>query len=141
MSNWATIENVVELAAAPENVWHAVTNAERIEQWMYPTDFAPEVGRPFTLRPPANPRADFDGTVTGLVLQADPARRLTYTWNGGPVVGTVVRFGIEPTERGARLELEHSGFDLGAEWGEGARSGAEVGWPMMLGKLAEVVAR
>ena len=119
-------------------VWWALTASSAIAEWAYPNDFEPCVGREFTLRPPPNPKADFDGTVRGRVLECSSPKRLRYSWQGGPVVGTTVTFDLEPQGNGTRLRFEHAGFDLSQAWGENALKGAEYGWKLMLSKLTAV---
>jgi uncharacterized protein YndB with AHSA1/START domain len=98
------------------------------------------VGHHFTLSPPPNPKANFDGTVRCEVLECAPQRRLSFSWQGGPVVGTTVTFDVEPAGDDTRLHFEHAGFDLEHPYGETALHGAETGWTVMLGKMANVAA-
>ena len=120
------------------NVWWALTSSEAIARWAYPNNFEPRVGHHFTLSPPPNPKADFDGTVRCEVLECVPPRRLAFSWEGGPVVGTTVAFELDPTGDDTRLQFEHSGFDLEHPYGETALRGAETGWTIMLDKIAKV---
>lgn len=132
---WQTVSEQRRIGHPPDHVWAAITNPDQLAEWMYPTDFDATVGKSFTLRPPANPHANFDGTVRGQVLIADAPRSVAYTWNGGPVVGTVVRIRLAEDGDSTQLELEHSGFDVSEPWGEAAFRGAEYGWRVMLDKL------
>ena len=91
-----------------EKVWHALTDKEALSRWFMETDFEPVVGRRFTFK--TKPAPGFDGAVNGEVLSVDAPRHLAYTWRGGPLQETVVRFWLEPEGNGALVRLEHSGF-------------------------------
>jgi uncharacterized protein YndB with AHSA1/START domain len=134
-----TIRREVTLEAAPDRVWRALTDSSEIAEWMYPNDFRPEVGHRFTLQVPVNPKADFDGVVRCEVVECVPEKTLRFTWEGGDVVGTSVRYELESAGDDTILRFEHAGFDLNAPWAEQALHGAEYGWNMMLGRLGEVV--
>ncbi len=94
-----------EYPQAPERVWEALTEAGALSDWMLPTrDFAPEPGRRFTFEDPAGEPA-----VQGEVREAEPARRLVYTWRAAPHLPEGrVTWTLEPTERGGtRLRIVH----------------------------------
>lgn len=141
MSN-NTIRKEIVIPHPREQVWRALTDSNSLAEWMFPNDFEPQVGHQFTFRVPPNPKSGFDGlTVHCEVLECEPPSRLEFSWSvGGPVVGTRVRFELEPDGDGTRLLLEHSGFDLSQPWGEQAFRGAGAGWAKMLKQLATVVA-
>jgi uncharacterized protein YndB with AHSA1/START domain len=134
-----SIRREVTLEAPPARVWRALTDRTEIAHWMYPNDFKPAVGHLFTLQVPVNPKADFDGVVRCEVVDCVPQKTLRFTWEGGDVVGTIVRHELEGVGEGTRLRFEHAGFDLDTPWGEQALQGAEYGWNMMLQRLADVV--
>ena len=128
---------------APDRVWRALTDRERLSRWLMETDFEPRLGHKFTFR--SKPRGGWDGLTYCEVTELEPPRRLAYTWRGGPGDGkpltldTVVRFTLEPAGSGTRLVLEHSGFS-------GFKSILvsvlmKSGWAkMMRGKLATEIA-
>jgi len=122
------------------NVWWALTSSEAIARWGYPNTFEPRVGHQFTLNPPANPKADFDGTVRCEVMECAPRQRLAFSWQAGPVTGTRVSFDLEPASQDTRLHFEHSGFDTDQPWSQNVLKGAEMGWTMMLDRMAKVAA-
>jgi uncharacterized protein YndB with AHSA1/START domain len=136
----ASIHREAALPQPQDVVWQALTDPAVLAEWMYPNDFEPRVGHRFTFRVPPNPKVDFDGTVRCEVLECAPPSTLAYSWAGGAVAGTQVRYRLEPDGDGTRLHFEQSGFDLSQSWGEEARRGAEYGWKMMLDKLADVLA-
>ena len=128
---------------APDRVWRALTDRERLSRWLMETDFEPALGHKFTFR--AKPRGGWDGLTYCEVTELEPPRRLAYTWRGGPGDGkpltldTLVRFTLEPEGSGTRLVLEHTGFS-------GFKSILvsvlmKSGWAkMMRGRLAEEIA-
>lgn len=127
----------------PERVWRALTDPAALAAWLMPNDFAPVVGRRFTFRAPPQPW--FDGVVQCEVLSVDPPRRLSYSWQGGPMrAPTTVTWIIDPAPEGSRVRLVHAGFD-----GVGGRIVRLIlgsGWRGLLNKqlaraLAEMAAR
>ena len=140
MSN--TIRRELVFPQSREQVWAAITDSDTLAEWMYPNDFAPNVGHRFTFRVPANPKMNFDGlTVECEVLECEPPARLVFSWSaGGPVVNTQVSFTLESAAEGTRLLFEHSGFDLAHPWGDRAFKGAQFGWAKMLEQLVAIVA-
>jgi uncharacterized protein YndB with AHSA1/START domain len=128
----------------PERVWRALTTPALLASWLMESeDFAPVVGRRFRFR--TAPKPGFDGVVHCEVLEADPPRRLAYTWAGGGSVRkrpTTVTWTLHPEGSGTRLELEHAGFRgiggfllramLGGGWGRMVRQSL----PAVLDRLA-----
>jgi uncharacterized protein YndB with AHSA1/START domain len=88
----------------------------------------------------------------GRVLAWEPPRRIVFTWQIGPnrepqpdpgrASEVTVRFG-DDGGGGARVELEHRAFDRHGEQGAdyAAALGSQQGWPFMLARFAEVLAR
>ena len=115
----------------PERVWRALTDPAVLATWLMESDIEPRVGHRFTFR--TKPGPGFDGIVHCEVLEADPPRRLVYTWGGGPTKEhpTRVEWTLTPEGSGTRLLLEHSGFRgvagfllrtmLGRGWGHKLR--------------------
>ena len=117
---------------APEKVWRAITDPEKLSTWLMRTDFAPALGHRFTFR--AKPQPGWDGITHCEVIELEPPRRLAFTWRGGAgpdqplTLDTVVRFTLTAEGAGTRLVLEHTGFTgvkgvllsflMGSGWGE-----------------------
>jgi uncharacterized protein YndB with AHSA1/START domain len=125
-----------ELPFPPEKIWRALTQPHLIEEWLMKTDFEPEVGSRFELR------AGW-GSVDCVVLEIEPHKALSYSWNatqGDPSnrLESVVTWILTPTSAGTHLRMEQSGFrrDQPRFYG-----GARAGWPQMIAKLEEVLAR
>jgi uncharacterized protein YndB with AHSA1/START domain len=144
--NTSTVVNrsvVVErvFAHPPEKVWRALTEGQLIEEWLMKNDFQPVVGHRFTLR--ATPTPHWSGVVECEVLVVEPARVLSYSWEGSggeEAAGglkSVVTWTLTPTDGGVHLRMEQTGF--GSE--ESANyKGATYGWQRFVGGLERVVA-
>jgi uncharacterized protein YndB with AHSA1/START domain len=107
----------------PEKVWRAIADPEILGRWLMKNDMKPVVGHQFQFR--AKPQRGWNGIVDCRVVEADPPRRLAYTWSGSWGESLVV-FTLTPVAEGTRLRLEHRGFGgvrgvllsfvLGAGW-------------------------
>lgn len=107
-----------------DDVWDAVTNAERIPRWFMPVSGDLRLGGRYQL----------EGNAGGEVLECEPPAdgraRYRVTWEfGGGVTWLTVRLATEGD--GTRLELEHVAHaaDVPAEMWEAFGPGATgVGW-------------
>jgi uncharacterized protein YndB with AHSA1/START domain len=111
--------------AAPEEVWDALTDAERIPRW-----FLPVSG---DLRPGG--RFQLEGNAGGEVLGCDRPERLSITWEhaGGM---SWVDLTLRPTDGGTLLRLDHSAPVDPAMWEEFGPGAVGIGWEMGLMGLA-----
>jgi uncharacterized protein YndB with AHSA1/START domain len=129
----------IYIAATPEKVWQALTSAEFSRQYF--SGFAIEadlkVGGAFIARAP-------DGSVHigGEVIECDPPKRLTVTWNVnwpalveklGP---TLVTYEIEPAGDTVRLTMLQS---HDREISDDILSGGRTGWPAILSSLKSLL--
>src|SRR5712675_1183396 len=129
----------IYIASTPEKVWQALTTAEFSRQYF--SGFAIEaelkVGGAFIARAP-------DGSVhiSGEVIECDPPRRLTITWNVnwpalveklGP---TLVTYQIEPAGDAVRLTLIQA-HDRPID--DDILSGGRQGWPAILSSLKSLL--
>jgi uncharacterized protein YndB with AHSA1/START domain len=126
-----------EFAAPPEKLWRALTQPHLIEEWLMKNDFRPDVGHRFNLR------GDWGGVLDCEVLEVEPNRTLSYTWNfvhDDPAYNlqSVVTFTLTPTSAGARLRMEQAGFRPDQKQAFG---GARMGWAQFMDKLDAVLAR
>lgn len=115
----------------PERVWRALTDPAALARWLMPNDFQPRLGHRFTFREEPIPPY-FDGIVRCQVTEVDPPRQLTYTWNGGPGVETVVSYRLEREGGGTRLYFEQSGFELEQPAHRAAYDAMSPGWGSLL---------
>ena len=129
----------IYIASTPEKVWQALTSAEFSRQYF--SGFAIEadlkIGGDFIARAP-------DGSVhiSGEVIECDPPRRLTVTWNVnwpalveklGP---TLVTYEIEPSGGAVKLTMLQS-HDRTIS--DDILSGGREGWPAILSSLKSVL--
>jgi uncharacterized protein YndB with AHSA1/START domain len=140
MSNTATETRSIiverEMPHPPEKIWRALTQPHLIEEWLMKSNFQPVVGHRFDLR------ADW-GAVECQVLEVEPNKTLSYTWNATHVdavndLKSVVTWTLTPTRTGTHLRMEQSGFrsDQPRYYG-----GAKAGWPQLFANLEQVLAR
>jgi len=123
-----------EFPHPPEKVWRALTESPLIEQWLMKNDFKPLVGHSFSLH--REPIANWDGVIGCRVLELEPLRTLSYTWNA---LGSewVVKWMLTPTAAGTHLRMEQSGFRVDQDQNY---KGAMYGWQKFIGGLERVVA-
>ena len=139
IDNFKPAVYTIYIAATPEKVWQALTTAEFSRQYF--SGFAIEadlkVGGAFIARAP-------DGSVHigGEVIECDPPRKLTVTWNVnwpalveklGP---TLVTYEIEPAGDAVKLTLIQS---HDRDIGDDILSGGRQGWPAILSSLKSLL--
>ena len=119
-----------ELAHPPERIWRALTQPQLIAEWLMQTDFAPEIGRSFTL-------SQQWGSVDCKVLAIEPERSLVYSWDALGLESTVT-WTLTPIAGGTLLRMEQEGFrtDQKQEFG-----GAKAGWRHFFDNLEQLLAR
>ncbi|MBV9945854.1 MAG: SRPBCC domain-containing protein [Myxococcales bacterium] len=133
-----TILASVEIAAAPERVFRALTTDE-ITRWWGSPDLYRTTEWVGDLRPGGRWKSTGVGadgkpfSVEGEFLEVDPPRKLVQTWRPGwdPGAATKITYSLEPVSGGTRLTLRHEGF-TGRE--ESCR-GHGQGWERVLGWL------
>lgn len=129
----------IYIASTPEKVWEALTTAEFSRKYF--SGFAIEaelkIGGAFIARAP-------DGSVHigGEVIECDPPKRLTVTWNVnwpglleklGP---TLVTYQIEPSGEAVKLTMLQS-HDRTIS--DDILSGGRAGWPAILSSLKSLL--
>ena len=125
-----------DLHHSPEKVWRALTDPVLLTEWLLPVvGFKLESGAAFTFK--TQPYPDWDGIVNCRILEIEPKRKLSYTWDV-PFLDTVVTFTLTPTASGTHLSLVQSGFKPEQKQNFG---GARYGWKMMGEKLLGVLGR
>src|ERR1700704_4877886 len=129
----------IYIASTPEKVWQALTTVEFSRKYFF--GFAVEaelkVGGAFTVRTP-------DGSVhiSGEVIECEPPRRLTVTWNvNWPALVeklgvTLVTYEIEQAGHAVRLTMIQA-HDRPIS--EDILSGGRQGWPAILSSLKSVL--
>jgi len=134
MTNIATETRSViierELRHPPEKIWRALTQPHLLGEWLMSNDFEPKVDRSFKFT------ADW-GSVDGRVLEIEPNKELSYTWDAMGLE-SVVTWTLTPTPKGTHLRMEQTGFRADQEQ---AYQGAKYGWPKFLDKLDQILQR
>jgi uncharacterized protein YndB with AHSA1/START domain len=131
-----SIRRELRFTQPPEAVWRSLTNSAALAEWMYPNDFEPRVGHRFTFRVPPKPHLEKGLIVRCEVLSCVPQIELVFTWVVDDFLDTRVSYRLEPDGIGTRVLFEHTGFEQ-----ENALKGADFGWNMMHGKLANALAQ
>ena len=134
-----TLVYTIYIASTPEQVWQALTSAEFSRQYFFGNAVEVEVriGGAFIVRTP-------DGSlhISGEVVECEPARKLTVTFNVnwpalveklGP---TLVTYEIEPAGEAVRLTLTEA-HDRPIS--DDILSGGRQGWPAILSSLKSVL--
>src|SRR5262245_53203697 len=118
-----------------QDVWSALTTAERIARWFLPVSGDLRPGGTFQL----------EGNAGGEIRVCDPPRRLQLTWIMGRPPSdqdsSIVEVRLEPTsENRTRLELEHTAVVPPEMWSQFGPGGVGVGWDLGLLGLARHLA-
>jgi len=122
----------------PKAVWEYLTNAELMQLWLMKSDFQPVKGHEFTFRSNPVPSFDWDGIIYCKVLEIEPFKRLSYSWNLGSGDGTtnvesVVKWELQPKDNGTELLLEHGDFAVLKHMG--IFDAMNVGWLQNMHKI------
>jgi uncharacterized protein YndB with AHSA1/START domain len=119
-----------EIAFPPEKIWRALTQPHLIQEWLMKNDFKPVPDHRFKLS------AEW-GSVDCRVLEIEPNRTLSYTWDAYGLESTVT-WTLTPAGSGTHLRMEQAGFRPDQEQ---AYQGAKFGWQRFFENLEQVVAR
>jgi uncharacterized protein YndB with AHSA1/START domain len=137
-----TVRATVEIAAAPDAVFKALTDPAELARWWGSPDLYQTHDWKVDLRPGGKwsckaRSAQGAGEVRGEVLAVEPPRLLEYTWEPSweQYQQSIVRYTLEKVPGGTRLSLFHRGLASDAS----ARDHAE-GWTRVLGWLVERLA-
>ena len=113
-----------DIAHPVEKIWRALSQPDLMSEWLMKTDFQAIAGHRFELR------GDW-GSVDCKVLDIEPPRRLSYTWNAMGLE-SIVTWTLTSTSTGTHLRMEQSGFRHDQEQ---AYQGAKYGWQKFLSAL------
>ena len=131
-------------AHSAEMIWKALTDGSLIARWLMPPEgFEAVPGKDFTFR--TTPAGAWDGTIRCRVLDVKPARRLSYSWQGGDEgnvgygsrLDTVVTWILSPLAQGTRVQLIHSGFLVPKN--DTAFQNMSKGWQTILPRLNAII--
>jgi uncharacterized protein YndB with AHSA1/START domain len=113
-----------------EDLWDALTNAERIPRWFLPISGDLRLGG----------RYQFQGNAGGEITRCEPPRLLSVTWEfGGGTTWLTVTLSGEAAG-GTRLALEHIAHVEGDMWDRFGPGAVGVGWDLALMGLARHLA-
>jgi uncharacterized protein YndB with AHSA1/START domain len=108
-----------------DDVWDAMTSAERIPRWFLPVSGDLRVGGRYQL----------EGNAGGTVERCDPPKGFAATWEyGGEVSWIEVR--LSAAEHGTRFELEHTAHVDDERWAEYGPGAVGIGWDSAILGLA-----
>lgn len=128
-----SVEHEVEIAASPERVWRALTDATELERW-FPLEARVEPGEGGEIF--MSWGNEFAGTSR--ILAWEPPRRLATSWGawdgeGGP--SQVTEYRLEASGGGGtRLRVVTSGFPDDPDWDDWVE-GTRQGWRFELESL------
>jgi uncharacterized protein YndB with AHSA1/START domain len=111
-----------------EDLWDALTDAERIPRWFLPIEGNLELGGKYQLK----------GNAGGTITACDPPRQFAATWEfGGGVSWIEVKVAADAGK--ARLTLEHTAIieDHWSQFGPGA---VGIGWDLAVTGLERYLA-
>jgi uncharacterized protein YndB with AHSA1/START domain len=110
--------------ATADEVWDALTNAERIPRWLLPVSGDLRLGGHYQL----------EGNAGGEITACEPPRHLAVTWMFGDMTSWVDVALTASGDDGTRLRLEHTALvdDVAGQWDEFGPGAVGVGWDMAL---------
>jgi uncharacterized protein YndB with AHSA1/START domain len=105
-----------------DDVWDAITNAERIPRWFLPVSGELRLGGRYQLQ----------GNASGEITGCEPPRALDLTWEfGGQVSWVHVRL-MALSDGGTRLRLEHIAHVPDELWHQYGPGAVGVGWDLAI---------
>ena len=117
---WVERETLVE--ASPEEVWEALTDEDRLEEWLAPdVELDPTEGGEIAVR-------DGDDERSGTVETVEEGERFAFTWSRPGEGESFVEFTIEALPGGSRVTVVET--PIGAD-----RPMAAGGWGPRLARL------
>ena len=127
------VRRELEVVAARERVWAALTDPEQLVQW-FPTNRAE-----IELRPGGDALFEWEDSKDEAVVDiVEPPSRLVFRWRPAGLERpfTTVSFTLEETPDGTRLTLVESGFaSLPEQIAQRSREGNDAGWAEELDEL------
>lgn len=108
-------------AAPAEEVWAALTRADRLGQWFGRVDGTLEPGGAYAI----------DGDAAGTVLECTTLRRLALTWESGGSASDVV-VEVDAGEERTDVRLLHAADIPREQWARYGAGAGGVGWDLAL---------
>jgi uncharacterized protein YndB with AHSA1/START domain len=113
-----------------DDVWDALTSAERIPRWFLPVTGDLRLGGHY----------QFKGNAGGTIIRCEPPRLLAVTWGMGESISWLTVSLADDAAGGTRLELEHVAHVDDAFWDQYGPGAVGVGWDLALMGLVRHVA-
>lgn len=104
-----------------DDLWDAITSAERIPRWFLPVTGELRLGGRYQLQ----------GNAGGQITRCEPPRHLAMTWEFGGQVSWV-EVVLEEDGEGSRLRLEHTAHVDDERWRQFGPGAVGVGWDLTL---------
>lgn len=101
-----------------DDLWDALTSAERIPRWFLPIEGELKLGGHYQLT----------GNAGGEITACEPPRRLALTWGMGGPDTSWVTVTLTPNGEATRLELEHVAHVPPEFWDQYGPGAVGVGW-------------
>jgi uncharacterized protein YndB with AHSA1/START domain len=127
---------VTYIETTPEKLWEALTHSEFSRRYWWDTQVLSDwkVGSPFAL--------EWRGKVTdtGVIIESDRPRRLSYTWSNASEEfrnerPSRVTFVLEPYGTLVKLTLTHDDFEADSKM----LQGVSKGWPAIMSSLKSML--
>jgi uncharacterized protein YndB with AHSA1/START domain len=109
-------------AGPPEEVWSALTEADRIQRWLAPVSGDLTLGGHFQV----------EGNAGGEITACDPPRGFAATWEFGGHVGRIAVTLHQAQDDGTVLELVHHVPSPPEHWEEFGPGAVGIGWELAL---------
>jgi uncharacterized protein YndB with AHSA1/START domain len=113
-----------------EDLWDALTSAERIPRWFLPISGDLRLGGRYQL----------EGNAGGEITRCEPPRLLSVTWEYGGGTSWLTVTLSDDHAGGTRLELEHIAHVEGDLWDRFGPGAVGIGWDLALMGLARHLA-
>jgi uncharacterized protein YndB with AHSA1/START domain len=125
---WVERETMVE--ASPEEVWEALTDEDRLEEWLAPeVELDPVEGGEIAV-------GDGEERRTGTVETLEESERFAFTWSRPGEGESFVEFTIEALPGGSRVTVVETPMDSAATISAaGSTALAAGGWDAHLARL------
>jgi uncharacterized protein YndB with AHSA1/START domain len=106
----SVIEKKIHIDAAPQDVWRHLDDPQLLAGWLMRNDFKPQKGCRFHFW--SAPKGEWDGRVQCEVVEIEPPRRLSFTWNCNTIGSdTLVTIELHPHEGGTMVHLRHTNWE------------------------------
>jgi len=96
--------------APRETVWRHFEDPDLLAAWLMRNSFSGRVGQPFQFF--ARPSNDWDGVLHCRLVEFEPPRKVSYTWDANDIQGeTLVTIELHEEDDGTRIRLIHANFE------------------------------